>query len=100
VNSVGAGERVLTVAMTTSVDVVLLDVSMPILDGPGFVDALRRNRVNLPVVVMSGVLDAMEWARTIDAVATLFKPFSMTELLGVVQAALDRAALVDTSGRI
>ena|SRR5258708_7175293 len=96
VYSAGDGERALTVAMGTPIDVVLLDVSMPILDGPGFVDALRNNHLNLPIVVMSGVLGANDWARAIDAVATLFKPFSMSELIAVVQGALDAAVLVDS----
>jgi FixJ family two-component response regulator len=61
---------------------------MPILDGPGFVAALREKRVDLPIVVMSGVLGASAWARSIDAAAVLFKPFSMTELLAVVESAL------------
>jgi two-component system response regulator PrrA len=95
----GDGEPALIAAITKPIDVVLLDVSMPILDGPGLVDALRRHHVDLPIIVMSGVLGAMEWARKIDAIATLFKPFSMTELLAVIQAGLERASLVDTSSR-
>jgi DNA-binding response OmpR family regulator len=93
----GDGGRALVTAMTKPIDVVLLDVSMPILDGPGFVDVLRRNHVDLPIIVMSGVLGATTWAYAIDEIATLFKPFSMTELLAVVQAGLARAALVDTA---
>jgi DNA-binding response OmpR family regulator len=85
------GERALALVDESPIDVVLLDVHMPILDGPGFVAALRQKRVDLPIVVMSGVLGASAWARSVDAASVLFKPFSMTELLSVVEATLPRA---------
>jgi DNA-binding response OmpR family regulator len=88
VHSAHDGQGALVLVEESPIDVVLLDVHMPILDGPGFVAALREKRVNLPIVVMSGVLGASAWARSIDAAAVLFKPFSMTELLAVVESAL------------
>jgi DNA-binding response OmpR family regulator len=86
------GERALALVDELPIDVVLLDVYMPILDGPGFVAALREKRVDLPIIVMSGVLGASVWARSVDAAAVLFKPFSMSELLEVVEVALPRLA--------
>jgi DNA-binding response OmpR family regulator len=87
------GERALALVDELPIDVVLLDVYMPILNGPGFVAALREKRVDLPIVVMSGVLGASAWARSVDAAAVLFKPFSMTELLEVVEAVMPRVPI-------
>lgn len=64
---------------------VLLDMRMPVLDGWGFVRALRERRLNLAVVVMTAASDARRWAREIEAEAVLPKPFELDELIDAVK---------------
>ena len=64
---------------------VLLDMRMPVLDGWGFVRALRERRLNLAVVVMTAASDARRWAREIEAQAVLPKPFELDDLLDAVK---------------
>ena len=66
---------------------VLLDLTMPRLSGHEF----RRAQLNdpilagIPIAVMSGAIDATEWAVTLGAVATLTKPIDLDVLVEVVR---------------
>ncbi len=57
---------------------------MPVLDGWGFMRAVRERGLNLTVVVMTAAADARRWAREIDAQGVLAKPFELDDLLGAV----------------
>ena len=71
------------------VDIVLMDVRLPIFSGFWFCQALRqkKNTRNIPVVIMSGDLDEEKThkAHEAGAVATVQKPFTTKELLSVVE---------------
>ena len=60
---------------------VLLDMRMPVLDGWGFMRAIRQRELSLTVVVMTAAADAQRWGREIGAQAVLAKPFELDELL-------------------
>ena len=64
---------------------VLLDMRMPVLDGWGFMRAVRERGLSLSVVVMTAAADARRWAREIDAHGVLPKPFELDELIAAVQ---------------
>ncbi|MBL0892004.1 MAG: response regulator [Gemmatimonadaceae bacterium] len=72
----------------TDIDVVLTDVAMPELDGPGFVAALRAEGVDLPIIVSSG--HAMDAASLMSTGAEFFisKPFTAETLLATLRGAL------------
>jgi CheY-like chemotaxis protein len=63
-------------------DLILLDLVMPVLDGPAFLDAYRRTPgPHAPVVVFTAAGDAAERATTIRADGVLAKPFRVEDLL-------------------
>src|SRR6266540_3457671 len=64
---------------------VLLDMRMPVLDGWGFMRAVRERGLTLTVIVMTAAADARRWGREIGAQGVLAKPFDIDELVGVVQ---------------
>jgi len=64
---------------------VLLDMRMPVLDGWGFMRAIRERRLSLAVVVMTAASDARRWAREIEAQGVLAKPFELDELIDAVK---------------
>lgn len=68
-------------------DLVLCDLFMGELDGPGTVRGLQKHCPGARVVLMSGTgefLDGHDVADCLGAAATLAKPFSVADLLGVV----------------
>jgi two-component system, chemotaxis family, chemotaxis protein CheY len=78
------GAEALEVVDRNRPSLVLLDMRMPVLDGWGFMRAVRERGLNLTVVVMTAAADARRWAREIDAQGVLAKPFELDELLGAV----------------
>lgn len=67
--------------------VVLLDMRMPVLDGWGFMQALRERGLSLTVVVMTAAADARRWAAEIGAQGVLAKPFELDDLIAAIQRA-------------
>jgi two-component system chemotaxis response regulator CheY len=78
------GAEALEVVDRNRPSLVLLDMRMPVLDGWGFMRAVRERGLNLTVVVMTAAADARRWAREIDAQGVLAKPFELDDLLGAV----------------
>jgi CheY-like chemotaxis protein len=67
------------------VDIVLLDMRMPVMDGWAFAEAYRqRPGPHAPIVVLTAANDASTRAAQIQADAYLGKPFELDDLLSVV----------------
>jgi CheY-like chemotaxis protein len=80
------------------VDLVILDVFMPGMDGLMTAQAIRRTHPNLPIVVVSGFMfggecpdmpgfDAM--AAEAGAMFALYKPFKPAQLIQTIKKALN-----------
>ena len=74
-------------------DLAIIDIHMPEMDGLELLVQFRALAPGMPVIVMSGGvqtggLNLLGDARLLGAFATLAKPFSVDELLGVVGRAL------------
>jgi two-component system, cell cycle sensor histidine kinase and response regulator CckA len=68
-------------------DVVLLDLDLPVLGGRAALDAMRRIHPRIPVVVMS----TPDASPDLEGCTLLPKPFDSEELLAAVAAASDRS---------
>lgn len=64
---------------------LLMDMSMPVMDGWGLAAALKAGGIVLPIVVMTAAKDAAASAAEVAADAYLAKPFGVEELLEVVE---------------
>jgi DNA-binding NtrC family response regulator len=74
---------------TRVVNLVLTDIVMPGTDGVTFAEQVRKVRIDMPVLLMSGYTDkvaALEGSRRM-----LAKPFTPTELSTAVREALEAA---------
>ncbi|MBS2032297.1 MAG: response regulator [Deltaproteobacteria bacterium] len=84
-------------------DVVLLDVEMPQLDGPGMAYRMVVHDCGLeeiPIVLASGVADLREVASRVGTPYYLAKPFQLSALFRVLNLALEeRRAPGATEGR-
>ena len=89
------GREALEIMQRTAVDLVLLDLMMPEMDGFGVLQAMRERESmrDIPVIVVTGqVLTETEMARLNQGVATVLSKglFSLDETLAHVDAALER----------
>lgn len=78
--SVGSGQEALdTLDAGLRPDVILLDVMMPMLDGPGTLERLRKKDelAQTPVIFMTARAQAQEQHRFLElgAIAVIVKPF-------------------------
>lgn len=87
------GERALERLAAEPVDLVLLDVCMPVMDGWSVLEAIRARGGGTPVVVISGRPAEGDLRRAFDLGAAdyLEKPFGPEELVAVVEGALGRS---------
>lgn len=95
------GVQALDVFSAQPIDLVLLDVMMPRLDGFGVCQRLREFS-NVPIVILTARGEEQDRVRGLDLGADdyLVKPFSATELLARVRAVLRRAHVpAETTGQ-
>ena len=72
-------------------DLILLDIEMPILDGPGMVEALvlqRGGQPPIPIVLVSAAHNIRKIAGWVGTPHYLKKPFSVDQMIEVVNLAL------------
>lgn len=72
-------------------DLVLLDMMMPVLDGPAMLRAIRKNPkyADVPVVMMTSLPEALTRAGATLYQAVLHKPFTQEKLLATLALLLD-----------
>jgi CheY-like chemotaxis protein len=73
-------------------DIILLDVEMPILNGPEMAEALAMRRAGKPTIPIVLISSSRHLERIAGSVGTpyyLRKPFGITQVIGVVNEALD-----------
>lgn len=78
------------------IDLVLLDLQMPVMNGPDFLQALRTTNEDLPVVILTGYPDSdlMTQALRFGPLILLAKPFQDKPLMQAVRAGLGVAGTV------
>lgn len=88
------GQAGLDLAVTTDVDLVLLDILMPKMDGFTVLRELRKARPSLPVIFLTAKGEESDRVRGLRDGADdyVVKPFSASELLARVEAVLRRSA--------
>jgi two-component system, OmpR family, response regulator len=87
------GEEGLILARTTPFDAAVVDVMLPKLDGLSLVQTLRRENIQIPVLILSAKATVDDRVKGLQAGGDdyLVKPFAFSELLARVQALIRRA---------
>src|SRR5688572_30610903 len=89
------GEEALRIARAGGVDLCVLDVMLPKLNGFEVLRTLRAERITMPIIMLSARGAEMDKVMGLELGAEDYvtKPFSLAELLARVKAALRRGAL-------
>jgi two-component system response regulator PilR (NtrC family) len=87
-----SGRSALAKLRRRSVDLVILDIRMPDLDGLQVLERLRRLRKTLPVLMLTayGHLDTARQAMQLGAYDYVTKPFSIELMKKIVHEALQK----------
>ncbi len=77
-------------ARRAEIDAIITDVSMPQMDGPEFIAALRGEGVDVPIIVASGYVTDEGAGRLLEAATEFFvsKPFTAETLLTTLRGVL------------
>ncbi len=88
------GENGLHLALTEPYDLAIIDIMLPQMDGFAIIAALRREKIHLPVIILSarGATEDKVKGLQLGSDDYLTKPFAFSELLARVQALLRRSS--------
>jgi DNA-binding NtrC family response regulator len=83
-------------------DVILLDMDMPHVSGMQILEDIRRRKLNVPVIILTGVsdVDLAVKAMKLGVYDYLIKPVDEEKLLEVLAAALQQSAVDQTINRL
>jgi len=89
------GEQGLTLARSSDVDLIILDVMLPRLNGFELLRTLRNERRHMPIIMLSARSGEMDKVMGLELGAEdyIAKPFSLAEMLARVKAVLRRDAI-------
>ncbi len=88
----------LAMALEKDYEIILLDIKMPNMDGIQFLEELRRNRSETPVLIITGYpsIPNAAAAMRLGACDYVTKPFTPEEITSAVQRVLATRRLPDT----
>ncbi len=86
----------LSLALTESYDVAIIDLMLPELDGLSLIDLVRNKKIHLPIIILSAKRSVDERISGLQHGGDdyLTKPFSFSELLARVKALIRRSTHV------
>ena len=88
------GEEGLHLGLTEPYDAAIIDLMLPKTDGLTVIDTLRKEKINIPVIILSakGSIDDRVKGLQFGSDDYLTKPFAFSELLARVQALIRRSS--------
>lgn len=89
------GSEALDIVAKEKIDLIILDIMMPKMDGMTFLEKLKSNK-NIPVIILSARNEEYDKLRGFDLGTDdyLTKPFSPKELLARIKAILKRSGKI------
>jgi two-component system, OmpR family, response regulator len=96
------GQKGLDFSMTEPYDAAVIDIMLPKLDGLSLIEELRRQEINVPVIILSAKRSVDDRVKGLQMGSDdyLTKPFSFSELLARLQALIRRASKVTEPTRL
>ena len=89
VETASDGRQALERARDAAPSLVILDITLPIIDGYAVADELRERFSGLPILAITADGRAPQKARRVGAYAYLRKPFELDDLLTMVARGLN-----------
>ncbi len=95
------GKQAVEIMESTPVDLVLTDLSMPVMDGYGLIAHGKKNYPHVPVFVMTGVYtaDVAERLSLLGAYRCIEKPFDHEKLAHLIERELQDRSVASVPER-
>jgi len=89
------GQEALGVAASGAIDVIVLDLWLPVLDGAAFADIWRKRpgSERVPIIAMSGLPQGEAMAAGVGAAAFRSKPLDLPALADLLRTTVIRSGL-------
>lgn len=96
------GKTGLNMALEFDVDVAVIDIMLPLMDGFTVIQEIRKTRPGLPILVLSAKRSVEDRVRGLEIGSDdyLTKPFSFTELIARIRALMRRTGKHAESTRV
>jgi len=88
IQSANTGEDGMQIALTEDIDLVIVDIGLPGMDGHAVLSAIRRQKPAMPALMLTARDDVASKVRALDAGADdyVVKPFAFAELAARIRA--------------
>jgi DNA-binding response OmpR family regulator len=88
IQSANTGEDGVHIALTEDIDLVIVDIGLPGMDGHAVLSAIRRQKPAMPALMLTARDDVASKVRALDAGADdyVVKPFAFAELAARIRA--------------
>ena len=96
------GEQAVAIAKAEGLDLILMDVMMPKMDGLQACSEIRDAGFTLPILMLTAKSQEIDIVRGLEAGADdyVIKPFGVRELLARIKAALRRGGAMPAIGKV
>lgn len=96
------GETALNIAHTAPYDAAVVDLMLPKLDGFTLIETMRKEKLAMPIVVLSAKRSVEDKVRCLRSGADdyLHKPFALSELLARIEAVVRRSVREPNTERL
>jgi CheY-like chemotaxis protein len=87
------GKEGIAAFRTSPFDLVITDISMPVINGIEVITLIRQESPTVPIIAMSGADRSESFLNMADyytADFTVLKPFTAKQIIGAVRGALER----------
>jgi two-component system sensor kinase FixL len=97
----GSGKEALAIAQDTHIDVTLLDIRLPDIDGIRLLAPLKKTNPDMVIIMITGFASVESAVQSLTAGASSYitKPINLEELFLKIKTALDHQHLVDNVRR-
>lgn len=88
VQTANDGARAVDLILNDGLDLILLDLGLPVLDGMEVLRTMEAEDAGIPVVVVSARMDLKDALQAPNVVAAVEKPFDLDALVRTVRSSL------------
>lgn len=89
------GKEALNILSENEIHIVVTDLNMPIMDGNELIKNIFKERLNIPIIVLSAYSEVLEEYKHMKSIKCLRKPYDIRELMQRIQESLSLKSVLE-----